>query len=341
MHLPVTGQPLHTRSLTVILTLGEGGRWHARGNVIDIRKTGFAAMSTSLQPAGLIHSMTIDLELAADTLCIEKIETRQDAVAVEPSTRSGGECCRDPAANLQALVGDEIDAGFSKRLSLTFGGARGCSHLLALFFFMAAAVARAAEFERERAGARGEGRDVGECMFQRSFSLDGLEAADGGVEISVQIGDYHFRPERLAKDSVGRLEHEHDIRLAAKVQASDQTLSRLAAIERRRDSQSLATAEWCERPDWGESLVGLPLLSGFAARVMQTCGTDPEQHLLLDTLLQLAPGHFQVLAAFADRWAASSSGDGDGDDGPGVNMSANCYMWRPGGGLDPDRDASG
>lgn len=316
--------------------MGEDGHWRVRGNVIDIRKTGFAAMPTSLQPAGLIHSMSIDLRVDPDTLRIESLETEQPVVAIEPSRVSGGECCRDPAARLKALVGEQLGTEFSKTLSNTFGGPRGCSHLLALFFFMAAAVPRAREFERAQAATRGSEREPGACLFQRSLSLDGLQDEAGDVDLSVQVGDYHLLPAGKAEGTVEHLEREHDIRLYAKVQTSDMALRAFRAIERERDYASLTTATWRERPEWGEDLVGAPLLGGFAARVLQSCGSDPHQRLLRDTLLQLAPGHYQVLAAFADQWAAGGTAPGGSEKSiSSASMTANCYMWRAGGALGP------
>ena len=154
MQLPVTGHPLHTRSLSMNLSLDEGGRWRAKGDVLDLRKTGFAAMPTHLQPAGIIHHMKLDLLIHPGTLRIESLEASLPVMAVEPSERSCGECCKDPVDNLKALEGERLEAGFSKKLSLAFGGALGCSHLLALFHFMAAAVPQALELERDPTDAR-------------------------------------------------------------------------------------------------------------------------------------------------------------------------------------------
>lgn len=336
MNLPVTGQPLHTRSLTVVVTTDEGGLWRTHGNVIDIRKTGFAPMPTGIQPAGLIHSMSIDLRVHPESLRIESLETRQPRVAVEPSRHTNGDCCRDPASNLNALVGESLDSGFRKRLSLVFGGPRGCSHLLALFSFMAAAVSRAAAFEKKRASGREGDRPIGECLFQRSLSIDGMQNEHGDVELSAQIGDYHLGPEQTVGLPLERLDLEHDVRLYGRVGFTDQVLGEFRAAERRRDHDSLATAQWHERPEWGQSLVGTPLLSGFAGRVLDICGPEPEQHLLTDALLQLAPGHYQVLAAFADQWSIGAETPGGGEpSGAAGAMTANCYMWRPGGGLGP------
>lgn len=336
MQPPVCGQPLHTRSLTTLIRLRDDGHWHVRGTVIDIRKTGFAAMPMSLQPAGLIHDMTIDLALDPETLRIDSLETRQPVVAIEASAGTKGECCRDPASALQGVVGERIDPGFSKKLSLVFGGPRGCSHLLSLFFFMAAGVARGAELEREHSAARGSDRASGEVIFHRSLALDGVLGSTGDVELSVEVGDYLLSPERLTRRPVDRLAYEHDVRFHGVVRPSDQVLRSLRAAERTRDHESLSTAEWHDRPDWVEDLAGAPLLSGFAARVLQSRSTPPCPRLVTDALLQLAPGHFQVLAAFADQWAANpTGGEGDGDGASSVGMRANCYMWRPDGALGP------
>ncbi len=336
MHPPVSGQPLHTRSLTTLIRLADDGRWHVRGTVIDIRKTGFAAMPMSLQPAGLIHDMTIDLSVEPETLRIDSLETRQPVVAIEPSASTRGECCRDPASALHGVVGERIDPGFSKKLSLVFGGPRGCSHLLALFFFMAAGVTRGAELERERSGVRGRDRAIGEVIFHRSLALDGVLGATGDVELAVEVGDYLLSPERLTGRPLDRLEYEHDIRIHGVVRPSDQVLLSLRAAERTRDHESLPAAGWQERPGWGVDLTGTPLLSGFAARVLRLDGAPPHPRLLIDALLQLAPGHFQVLAAFADQWAANpTGGEADGDGASAVGMRANCYMWRPDGALGP------
>ena len=67
---------------------------------------------------------------------------------------------------------------------------------------------------------------------------------------------------------------------------------------------------------------------------MQNCGREREKRLLLDALLQLAPGHLQVLAALADQWASSAGAKPmEGASKPFGGVNANCYMWRAGGPL--------
>ena len=335
MQIPVTGHPLHTRSLTMTLTLDEGGRWRTKGVIVDLRKTGFAPMATSFQPAGLIHHMEIDLQIHPETQVIESLEARQLVVAVEASERSCGESCRDPVANLKALEGESLAAGFAKKLSLAFGGPRGCSHLVALFHFMAGAVLRALELERQQTRAPGVERQLGECVFQRSFFLDGFQNANRDVELALQQGDYHTRPEVISESTLKRLAYEQDIRLFARVRASDLVIQEFRAAERERAFETLASAEWRDRPGWVDALVGAPVIPGFAARAMQSCGEAPEKRVLLDALLQMAPGHLQVLAALADQWISRDSSDVWADSGdtspPFGGMTPSCYVYRPDG----------
>jgi len=49
-------------SLTVILSRESDSRWHARGDVIDLRKHSFVPLVDDIQPAGVIHMMSIDLD---------------------------------------------------------------------------------------------------------------------------------------------------------------------------------------------------------------------------------------------------------------------------------------
>lgn len=339
MQLLSGGLPLHTRSFTVVVSRSDGDAWRATGKVLDLRKTGFAAMPTGFQPAGLIHDMTIELRVDPETRRIRSLHTEQPVVAVEPSERTCGESCRDPAKNLQSLAGEPLDGDFNKKLSLSFGGPRGCSHLLALFHLLSSSVRRALDFEAERLRSTTD-RAPGEFVFQRNFFLDGCETEAGDIELAVQMGDHHLRPQSVCREATDRLECERNLRISALVKAPDQTLLRMRVADRERSSDTLAQTAWTQRPSWAADLTGAPVLGGFAARVMQSCGSDPAQSLLLDALLQLAPGHFQVLAALADQWLAASLGQPEeeraGMPSPDA-MQANCYVWRPDGVLGSPR----
>jgi hypothetical protein len=344
--LSITGVPLHTRSLTVVATLREDRRWDVRGDVIDLRKCGFVPMTQDIQPSGIIHHMTIRQIVDPQSLRIDSLETEQPHVAIEPSERSGGECCRDPAPRLQALRGEVMDEGFKRKLSQSFGGALGCSHLLTLFFAMAAALPRAIARERERAQRRREQRRVGERLFWRSIFIDGYERGDDAIELSVQLSDVLSRPHEMVETPLERLDRQEEVRVVARVERPAFNVSRLRAAERLRELPSLAAAEWRECSEELEPLLGQPIVPGLWGRVRALLGAREDRALVRDALLQMAPGHIQILAAIVDRWFtrgdATLSGPDGGGEGPPVGAIGgrlnSCYMWREGSPLLAERE---
>jgi len=339
--LSITGVPLHTRSLTVVATLREDLRWSVRGDIIDLRKCGFVPMTQDIQPSGIIHHMTIEQIVDPESLRIDSLEIAQPHVAIEASERTGGECCRDPAPRLTALQGEVMDEAFAGKLSRRFGGALGCSHLLTLFFGMAAALPRAIAHERELASRRRERRRTGERLFWRSVFIDGYEVEGGAIELSVQLTDVHSRPHAVVETPLERLDRQEEVRVVARLEPPGFDVSRLRAAERLRELPSLADAEWHERSEELGQLLGRPVVPGFSRRVRDLLAAREDRALLRDALLQVAPGHIQVLAAITDRWfirtrtrkAPREPGKGEAA-GPPVGaiggMVNSCYMWREG-----------
>lgn len=337
----ITGVPLHTRSLTIVAALREDQRWDVRGDVIDLRKCGFVPMTQDIQPSGIIHHMTIKQVVDPESLRIDSLETEQPHVAIEASERTGGECCRDPAPRLLALQGEVMDETFARKLSREFGGALGCSHLLTLFFGMAAALPRAIAHEQEVTRRHREERRAGERLFWRSVFLDGYEVESGAIELSVQLADVHSRPHQMVETPLERLDRQEEVRLVARVEPPAHDVKRLRAAERLRELPSLADAEWHDRSGELEPLVGRAIVPGLSSRVRALFDARDDRALVRDALLQVAPGHIQVLAAITDRWFVGASADptarmpGRGDaKGPPVGaiggMVNSCYMWREG-----------
>ncbi len=336
MHLPVTGHPLHTRSLTMLIRWHESGSWHVRGDIIDLRKSGFAPMTTSLQPAGIIHQMGIDLVVNAENRCLESLEVNMPVVAIEPSSLSGGESCRDPIPRLQQLTGEEIGQGFSRHISQLFGGPKGCSHVLALFHMMAAAIPKALDYEnaQRKDGAR---RADGECVFQRSVMIDGFQTVDKDIEVTVQLGDFYMLPEEQVERSIERLALQQDVRVYTKIRATDLKMLEVKIADRQRCWDNLGEAEWQIRDGWADGFQEASVIPGFAGLAITQCSADPDKQLLLDALLQLAPGYIQIMAALADIWIASVQDESsDSATQPMGGMTDSCYMWRTGGALQPD-----
>jgi hypothetical protein len=343
VQLPISGHPLHTRSLTIGVRLREDGRWQVRGDIIDLRKCSFVPMLTDIQPAGIIHNMSIELVLDPATSRIDSLQVDQPVVAIERSKTSRGECCRDPAPRLKALEGESLDGEFARRLGSAFGGPRGCSHLLTLFQLMASGLRRAISLESTLASALE--RPINDCLFWRSVFVEGFEseAEEGALEMVVQLADFHSQPLEAGAPPTQRLASQADVRLFARAAGPERKLSDVRVADRERSYETLATAEWRDVSDRFAGLVGAKMVGGLAGKLFSILD-QPADRVLLDACLQLAPGYIQVLAAVMDRWLVQmkqvSSGAGDAEISPGIAEADNvgglpdsCYMWRSDGPL--------
>jgi len=325
------GLPLHTRTLVVELFRAERDRLRAEGVILDLRKLGFVPTGGDLQTAGFIHHMQLRLELDAASTCVERLETAQPIVAFEPSPASGGDCCRDPAPRLQALVGHALDAGFARQLANAFGGPLGCSHLLTLARLVGSSVPGFLA-----AQPRLDEREPGERIAKRCLFLDGFERADGALEISIQLSDFELSPSRGVSLPLDRLARQHELRVLARLDRELTTLVSLDAIERLRDPEHLDATPWRSRRAALAPLEGGPALRGLGARVLETLGPGPAEARLRDALLNLAPGVIQCLAALSHRLVASFARGGPRPTRIPRELSVggypdSCYMWRSGG----------
>jgi hypothetical protein len=289
------GHPLHTRTLVVEARRGEEGRLCLDGVILDLRKCGFVPTGGDLQTAGFIHHMQLRLELDPATARIERLETAQPTVAFEPGPASAGDCCRDPAPRLQALVGERVDAGFARRLAAVFGGPLGCSHLLTLGQLVGASLPR---FDGPH--ARLAERAPGERVAKRSLFLDGFEPPEGGLEVAIQLAEFHTTPAAGVTFPLERLAFQHELRLLARIDREVSRIESLDASERER-SDATAEAAWKPLGDALGGLAGAPALRGLAQRVLAQLGDDAARAPLRDALLNLAPGVIQCLAALSQR----------------------------------------
>jgi hypothetical protein len=345
LQLSIAGHPLHTRSLTLVVSVREDGRWQARGDVIDLRKCSFVPLISDIQPAGIVHMMSIACVVNPETRTLDELQVDQPFVAVEASLDTRGECCRDPAERLQAMVGERFDEAFVKRLRGVFAGPLGCSHLLTLFQLMASALPRALDLEdRMRAGGA-PGRAPEERPFRRSVFLDGHESEDGAIDLGVQLADFHTRPSASVEMPLERLALESDARVIARISMPEHRIHEVACSVRERSGTDLS-APWTDRSEWLAPLVGAPIMSGLASSLFAISREHGMEPWLLDALLQLAPGHIQVMAAITERWFTTPTGSGADPDGgarapaaPVGGMLDSCYIWRDGGPLSAGRIA--
>jgi len=330
----VSGHPLHTRTLVVDVFREGEGAVRAEGVILDLRKCGFVPTGGELQTAGFIHHMELTAHVDLQSRRLAALETRQPTVAFEPTPTTGGDCCRDPAPRLQALVGERVDADFPKRVGSVFGGALGCSHLLTLAQLMGRTLPRILD-EEASAGPR----EPGERIAKRALFIEGFEAEEGALDVAIQSASFRTRPRAEVHQPLERLAAQHDIRVLGRVRLQDMQLVALDAAERRRGLADFTTAPWVSRSDDVATLAGAPALGGLAARSFARFGGEPEDATLLDTLLQLAPGLIQCLAALSNRILEAFAA-GPSEEAREIpkelsvgGLPDSCYIWRAGGSM--------
>lgn len=332
------GLPLHTRSLTIVVSRESESLWRARGDVIDLRKNGCVPSVDDLQPAGIIHMMKLELDFDPKTLRLDRVGVDQPFVAVEPSAATGFESCRDPASRLVAMAGERLDEGFNRRLGTAFGGALGCSHLLTLFQLMASTLPRAMRLEQARAEREQTPTAPGTRFFRRSLYVDGALMGDRSLDVAIQLTDTHTRPPFPGNRGVERLVSTHEVKAFANVERKRFVIERLEAFERTRGLDADPDTPWHDHGACVAPLAHVPVLPGMARRIFDLIGDDASKRTLQDVLLQLAPGFIQITAALMDhsfRRPTAGSSAGARTEEPttpsvaGIGgMPDSCYMWR-------------
>jgi hypothetical protein len=305
--------------LSVVVARVAGDRLRVLAEVVDLRKRGFTPVGAALQGAGIIHHMRLEVELAAETLTIERVVERQPVVAFEAGAATLGESCRDVCGRLATLSGAALDQALGDRLRAAIGGPLGCSHILTLAQFVFATVADVAPDVPAATGG----------SVRRDLVFDGSEQADGGLGIGVQLSDLHGQPAAANAAPSARFAAHRELRLHLVLHGWPATMARLAGAERRRRREGFSAAPWRDLGALLAPLQDLSLGKGanrtFAARLAG-------HPALRDALLMLTPALIQCRASFPDKWlnvATTAAGH------PGlIGMADSCYMWRRGGALE-------
>lgn len=326
MDVSARGTPAHTRTLVVSLRQHGPGELEARGQVIDLRKRGLVPMAANLQTAGVIHDMHVRARLALEPEPrFSAVEVHQPHVAFEPSEATGGECCRDPAERVRALVGTPLDEAATGRLGRAFGGPLGCSHVLTLTQLLISTLRSALVLDRAAHGA--VARTAGQRLFDRSLSIDGI--LDGDLlHLVLHQADVHFVPGAVQPDDdpFDRLAGRLEVRALAEVEHGSMQLRGLRAWQRHSTVQDFP-GRWSERSEGLAGLAGRSALGGMAAALFETLGGDEADRPLLDCLLNLAPALIQCIPAMVDGWEPSGSSGASARTLSG-GMPDSCYMWR-------------
>ena len=125
------GEKIHTRNIE--MNTWEVDRDHilVEGRLVDIRCRDFINLSGEKRKGGELHHMAVRCLIKIPELEISDIET--DMVTIPR------EDCRGIHDSLDALKGERLVKGFTRRVRELLGGPRGCTHLNHLIVTMASA----------------------------------------------------------------------------------------------------------------------------------------------------------------------------------------------------------
>ena len=330
MNLDVSGDPVHTRTLGLTLLWRADGRLDVRGQILDLRKRGFVPIVGDLRPTGVVHQMLIRAIVDPVARSLDAIEAEQPAVAFDLAAWTRGESCRDTIPGVRGLAPAPLDAAFPRRVGAEIGGARGCSHVLALVQLLGGTVAWALDREVELSGAL-RPQAAGMRLFHRELVLDGFDVGPLRLLLAIQLGDLHLAPVASPPRPIDRFGADRAVRVRALVDCERSELTAVRAAERWRTRPD-APGEWRSHEAALAGMQGLALRAGVTAELLRRLGGEPTQRPLLEALLQLTPAVQQCLAGLEALWQterASAAREG----GVGSHPDA-CYMWRRGGALD-------
>jgi hypothetical protein len=330
MQIALPGVPIHTRALSIVLRAAERGAIAFDGTLLDLRKRGFVPVAGDLQGPGIIHHMQVAGEIDPEARALRSIEARMPSVAFEASAATGGESCRDPVAAVASLAGAPLEGGFARRVGAKIGGPRGCSHVLTLTQLLGPTAVWALAEDERRHGAQ-RSRRIGERIFCRDVAIDGTAGEAGDLHLAVQLTDLLFRPGPEVVAAPERFAGQLEVRVGATLTVAELRLSHVAIAERRRGRDDFDAAQWRDRPELAERVVGASLRAGITAHLVAQMPSPGDDQPLLDALLMLAPATVQCFASFSDTYTRIPWSKGSARETGGYPDS--CYMWRRDGAL--------
>jgi hypothetical protein len=106
------------------------------GRLTDNRFRNTFYLSGDCRPPGIVHDLIIRMIVRGPNLVIEDIEVEMSEVPRD--------VCRETFNSLEPVKGMEIKSGFTEKVKAKVGGAKGCTHLVALLLAMAPAAVQGA-----------------------------------------------------------------------------------------------------------------------------------------------------------------------------------------------------
>lgn len=128
---------IHGRQLTITTYDYGAEAVVVEGRLTDNRhvKTYYFS-SGEIRPPGVVHDLIIRMVVKGRELVIDEIDVDMETVPRQD--------CREVLNALKPVVGMKIQAGFTEKVKEKVGGAKGCTHLVALLLAMAPAAVQGA-----------------------------------------------------------------------------------------------------------------------------------------------------------------------------------------------------
>jgi hypothetical protein len=127
---------IHRRQFDIVIYETRNPFFFVEGRLVDTRYRKSHYMNGTTKPRGTLHHMMIRMQVSLPGLVIEDIEARM-------KTAPRNEC-REVEKSLSGIRGTPIAAGFTRKVKNLYGGARGCTHLIALLLAMGTAAVQGA-----------------------------------------------------------------------------------------------------------------------------------------------------------------------------------------------------
>lgn len=311
---------LHTRTISLHLERGDASTVVAEGRLLDVRKRPYLNMLGTLRPPGVVHDMTVRLELDYPALCIRAIQPTMAAFPFPATVATHGEGCLDTVAGVQRLVGATLRHEFFARLTNDIGGARGCSHILTLLRLLGPLLTSVLDSERLQESAA-----TGHPVFSRSIIVDGLKSAATCLALQGVLLDVYYRPGTGGPMVLPGVEDSFDARIELDAELPSMTLTRSTGRVRRSQSAGYTPGNW-EQAEVAAALVGQTMYKGYVPRVQALFAPAAGLEPLRDLLYTVAPTALLCLPSLVDEMDSPALRT----ERKGLNAGV-CYMFRPDG----------
>ena len=130
------GEPIHSRRIAVETYEYDKSAVLVEGRLTDNRFVNTYYFTGGTRPPGIVHDMIIRMVVRGPDPTIESIEVEMPGIPREE--------CIETQQSLAPIAGMKISPGFTERVKAAVGGAKGCTHLVALLLAMAPAALQGA-----------------------------------------------------------------------------------------------------------------------------------------------------------------------------------------------------